>query len=272
MKVWKKWCAINRKPHNFCQNTGKLLGGYLAGVTKRNFKQVDYEQLLESVRCQKASGQSQLLRVKKLTKTNKESREKALLKSHYEAWDKMHRQLVSSKVKSQVDVEEWKSKVLESRDEELKVFVLESTDLESQLYKEREEFERCTVDPMWSLRIDLKGWMEVHGSPEEDRTCLGHEDIVKQLKMVKEQQNRIQKILDTEYDMIQSDLNAVASLYLPDEGSELSLCKGIPPEALDLACPDVGLKDSALQEFLLVDEYYMSLLNHLEQSNEEVLR
>ena len=68
--------------------TGKLLGSYLAGVTKRNFKPVDYDQLLESVKQQKASGQSQLLRVKKLSRTSKETKEKALLKAHHEAWDR----------------------------------------------------------------------------------------------------------------------------------------------------------------------------------------
>ena len=187
--------------------------------------------------------------------------------------DRMHGQLVSAKISCQVEVEEWKSKVLESRDEELKAFVLESTDLESQLYEEREEFERCTVDPLWSVRIDLKGWLETHDRPEEDRSAgLGHEEIMQQLRMVKEQQNRIQAILEAEYDTLQSDLNVSVSQYLPDDGGRLNGGEGIPQEALDLVCPDVELKESALKEFLSVDEHYRSLLQQLERSNEEVLR
>ena len=246
-----------------------MLGSYVAGVTKKNFKQADYEQLLESVKRQKVRGQQQLQKMKKLSKTSKKSRETALLKTHQESWDRMHAQLVSAKVNCQTDVEMWKSKVLGSSDEEMKAFVLECTDFESQLYEERLEFERETADPIWELRIDLKGWLESNSCPEEDRSVLDHEMILEQLKLVKEQQNRIQKLLDEEYDMIQSDLSLVASDYLP---ANWAVTRGIPQEVVDLVCPDSQLKDSALQEFLLVDGYYSSLLKQLEKSNKEVLR
>lgn len=243
----------------------------MAGVTKRNFKQVDYGHLLETVKQQRTSGQKQLQRVKKLSKTSKKSKENALLKAHHEAWDRMHAQLVSAKLRSQADVEMWKSNVLESRDSELKSYVLECTDLESQLYEERLEFERETVDPIWSLRIDLKGWLEGKScSEEKERAVLGQEVILEQLRLVKEQQNRIQAILDAEYDMVQSDIDNFNSEFQPSDHSTVS--RGIPQEALDLVCPDPQLKDSALQEFSLVDSYYEMLLNQLEQSNEEVLR
>lgn len=255
-------------------HSGKLLGGYLAGIVKRNFKQVDYGLLQESVKQQRASGQNQLLRVKKWSKTSKKSKENALLKAHHEAWDRMHAQVVGAKLKSQANVEMWKSKVLEDKDEELKSFVLECTDLESRLYEERLEFERDTVDPIWSLRIDLKGWLEGNSYPEErERSVPGREEILQQLKLVKEQQNRIQAILDAEFDMIQSDLDVVVSKFLSDELSNQRMVdRGIPQEALDLACPDPELKGSVLQEFLMVDGYYTSLLNQLEQSNKEALR
>lgn len=245
-------------------------------MTKKNIRQVDYDHLLASVKQHRASGQKQLQRVKKLSKTSKNLKENALLKTHHEAWDRMHTQLVSAKVKCQIDVEMWKSKQLENGDEEVKAFVLECTDLESQLYDERLDFEKETVDPIWSLRIDLKGWLQGNSSPEEDRSisAQGHEEILEQLKLVKEQQNRIQELLETEYDMLQSELDAFMSESVPSETGSLTAMneRGIPQEALNLECPDVGLKESALQEFLVVDDHYLSLLNQLEQSNKEVLR
>ena len=244
-------------------------------MTKRKYKEVDYDQVLESVKRQRASGQSQLLRVKKLSKKNKKSREDALLKSHREAWERMHAKLVSAKVSCQTEVEMWKSKALESGDEELKAFVLESTYFESQLYKERLEFEQNTVEPLWSLHTDLKGWLESGSCPEEeDRTVLNREDILSQLQLVKEQQKRIREILEAEYEMIQSDIHQVSCEYLPDEssGCVALVAGGIPQEARDLTCPDPRLKEQALEEFLSVDSYYMSLLEQLEHSHKQRLR
>jgi hypothetical protein len=249
---------------------------------KKNIKQVDYDRLLASVKQHKASGQKQLKRVKKLSKTSKDSKENSLLKTHREAWDRMHAQLVSAKVKYQTDVEMWKSKQLEdSGDESLKAFVLECTDLESHLYDERLEFEKETIDPIWSLRIDLKGWLQGNSSPEEDRAqssvagLQGHEGILEQLKLVKEQQNRIQEFLEAEYDMLQLELDTFLSENrLSRDAGDLMMAvddRGIPQEALDLECPDVELKESALQEFLVVDEHYRSLLSQLKQLSEEVL-
>ena len=245
-------------------------------MTKRNIKQVDYDDLLTSVRQHRTSGQKQLQRVKKLSKTSKNSKENALLKTHHKAWDRIHAQLVSAKVKYQIDVEMWKSKQLEDSDESLKAVILECTDLESQLYDERMDFEKETVDPIWSLRIDLKGWLQGNSSPEEDRSVAvfqDHEGILEQLKLVKEQQNRIQELLEAEYDMLQSELDVFVSESLSREAGGLMAVddRGVPKEALDLECPDVELKESALQEFLVVDEHYRSLLSRLEQSNKEVL-
>ena len=247
-------------------------------MTKKNIKQVDYDHLLASVKQHRASGQKQLKRVKKLSKTSKDSKENSLLKTHHEAWDRMHAQLISAKVNYQIEVEMWKSKQLEdSGDESLKAFVLECTDLESQLYNERMDFERETVEPIWSLRIDLKGWLHGNSSPEEDRDqssiakLQGHEEILEQLKLVKEQQNRIQELLEAEYDMLQLELDGFLSENHPSHDAIID-DRGIPQEALNLECPDVELKESALQEFLMVDDHYRTLLSQLKQSNEEVLR
>lgn len=47
---------------------------------------------------------------------------------------------------------------------------------------------------------------------------------------------------------------------------------GIPEEAFDLDCPDLQLKATVLQEFILLDGKYVEKLNELEQQNEDMLR
>ena len=61
---------------------------------------------------------------------------------------------------------------------------------------------------------------------------------------------------------------------VPSETGSLTAMndRGILQVALDLKCPDVGLKESTLQEFLVIDDHYLSLLDQLEQLNKEVLR
>ena len=47
---------------------------------------------------------------------------------------------------------------------------------------------------------------------------------------------------------------------------------GIPTEAFDLECPDLTLKASVLQEFILLDEKYLERLEALEHDHAAALR
>jgi len=51
-----------------------------------------------------------------------------------------------------------------------------------------------------------------------------------------------------------------------------SVQSGIPEEAFDLECPDLELKASILQQFILLDGKYVERLNQLEEDHCSVLR
>jgi len=51
-----------------------------------------------------------------------------------------------------------------------------------------------------------------------------------------------------------------------------SVQSGIPEEAFNLECPDLELKASVLQQFILLDGKYVERLNQLEEDHCSVLR
>ena len=51
-----------------------------------------------------------------------------------------------------------------------------------------------------------------------------------------------------------------------------SVLSGIPEEAFNLECPDLELKASVLQQFILLDGKYVERLNLLEEDHCSVLR
>jgi len=51
-----------------------------------------------------------------------------------------------------------------------------------------------------------------------------------------------------------------------------SVQSGIPEEAFNLECPDLELKASVLQQFILLDGKYVERLNQLEEDHSSVLR
>ena len=51
-----------------------------------------------------------------------------------------------------------------------------------------------------------------------------------------------------------------------------SIDTGIPEEAFNLPCSNLGLKAAVLQEFILLDGKYVERMNELEYRNSDVLR
>ena len=53
---------------------------------------------------------------------------------------------------------------------------------------------------------------------------------------------------------------------------KLNVETGIPEEAFDLPCPDVELKASILQEYIMIDQRYMTKLHALEEEHSTITR
>lgn len=229
---------------------------------------MDYGKLLASAKQQRVLAEERLKRVESLSKRGKESRETGLLRQHRDVWEREHARLVRGKQEAQMELERWRSDMVLLGDEELKSFVAEVTAYESELYDSRQKFEEDTVEPIWSLRVDLKSWVggrTVEGGIDD----ASHEAVLRELDSVKEQQRRIQGILQSEFDILWSEIKDYSSEYLSDKGE---MCRGIPPEALVLECPDEGLRESTFGEFTRLDECYQAMLDQWEEQNREIIR
>ena len=232
---------------------------------------MDYEKLLASAKQQRVSAEERLKRVERLSKRGKESRETGLLRQHHDMWEREHARLVHGRQMAQMELERWRSDVVLLGDKELKSFVAGVTAYESELYDNRQKFEEDTVEPIWSLRVDLKSWVGGR-TVEGGSDGASHEAVLRELDSVKEQQRRIQGILQSEFDVLWSEIKDYSSKYLPDKVNEGEKCRGIPPEALALECPDKGLRESTFGEFTRLDECYQAMLDQWEEQNREIIR
>lgn len=226
---------------------------------------------MASAKQQRVLAEERLKRVERLSNRGKESRETSLLRQHRDMWEREHARLVQWRHKAQMELEHWRSDVVLHGDEELKSFVADVTAYESELYDKRQKFEEDTVEPIWSLRVDLKSWVGSR-TVEGDDDDVSHEAVLHELDSVKEQQRRIQGILQSEYDALWSEIKDYSSEYLPDMVNEGEMCRGIPSEALALECPDEDLRESTLREFTRLDECYQAMLDQWEEQNREIIR
>lgn len=187
---------------------------YMRGaVAPRNktYQKVDYEHLLCTAKEQKVLGDKQLKKVQRLSKRGRESKETHLLRQHHEIWEKERSRLLALRKATQAELEAWRSEILVEGPIDLRNFIAEITEYQSELYEERQQFEADTLEPIWSLRIDLKGWVEDQwGSLQEDgcHANLGstHQAILRELESVKEQQRRIQEVLESEFELLSSEV------------------------------------------------------------------
>ena len=207
--------------------------------------------------------------MKVLSKRGKLSKESGLLKKHCEVWDKEHDRLLETGRTAQAELEFWKTAAL--KDVEMKSFIVEVMDYESSLCQERDQFESNTVDPIWSLRVDLKGWVNDRACPESDQSLPSFDDVLAELESVKDQQCRIQQLLQDEYDMIWSELSEFIKT-LPEYSNESVITRVVPIVVRDLECPDEELKIACFEEFDKLDSHYQSLLAERERENSHAIR
>ena len=84
----------------------------------------------------------------------------------------------------------------------MKDFMADITEHESSLYEDRQQFEADTVAPIWSLRTDLKAWVDRSCSGELEDITSTRDAVLQELESVKNQQRRIQEMLQAEHDAL----------------------------------------------------------------------
>ena len=177
------------------------------------YRPVDYDQLLETAQRAREEDRERLARVRDLSKTGKTSKERGLLRTHREIWEKERVRLQERRIELQAELEEWRREMGRAGERWWAELVAETVALESDLYSQRQQFFEQTVQPLWSLKVELKSALERRrkggeggggggvGGGREGKLVL-----LRELEAVKKQQQRIWEVLEEEYDVVWTDL------------------------------------------------------------------
>ena len=92
-----------------------------------------------------------------------------------------------------------------------------------------------------------------------------HADVLKIVESVKMQQRIVIDKLQMEQEQLEQELESLSLHEITGLGVVSDVCieTGIPDEAFYLDCPDEQLKDTVLEEFLLLDKKYEAQLEYL---------
>ncbi|XP_071504221.1 coiled-coil domain-containing protein 148-like [Diadema antillarum] len=244
----------------------KLLIRMKAGLGSTRYQKVDYDQMKAQTLERRIAGNRSLLKMNKLREFSKVSKETTLLKQHRTVWQRELGRLDSQRHRLEREQE---NAILEGSSEgsSITMFMLEAEDYKMQLEEELEKFRKATAEPIWTLRDDLKVWLARNKSRldrGEEALEEDHAEVCKVVESVKEQQEEVMKRLSHEQWSLESELES-GFLQHVLQGTEKHVVEGIPVEAEMLECPDLELRESVLQEFLLLDEKYLEKLRELDR-------
>ncbi len=238
---------------------------------------VDYEQVLFDIQCHKDSVHAGFKRFKSITKKGKETKETSLLKKHHEIWSQEHTKLSESWSKALSELNQWRGSMLASGELPLKKMLTVLTTFESELHDSQEEFKELTLKPVWCVRTDLKGLARDPSLEKEPSLPL--EQIMVELKIVKEQQKVIQKLLQEELETVESELDHFMDEWgVCNHGNVLvvkemkPIVKPLTSVIVNLECPDEDFLSNVQREFHCLDDQFTSLLAEWRECNQHVLR
>lgn len=237
--------------------------------TSGKYRDVDYEHMKDMASKYKQSGLQSLRHIKEMSKANKKSKETSLLRQHSDVWIKECYHLNICRNMMYVELETIRAKQLNCDDNELQRFFHEALTFEAQAQMDQVTFHTNTVKPILQLMDDLKYWMRQLSLHKQ---LYQHNDsIMEQLTLVKQQQCDLQQKLEEAYQNVNADIENVVNKY-DDVSDDMKIEQGVPLNVTLFTCPYDELKISVLNEFLIIDQRYISQLDELKKKYSEQLR
>lgn len=242
-----------------------LVNRFIEGHGSNQYRPADYDKLQAIAQLRKAAGNKTFQKVEKITRANKEKKEQNLIQQHKACWSKEKIRLHSlqRKLQSEIDALRPGSPLDYSS---IKEFFQDLEIYEEVLSEDSTEFKKSTIQPLWDLREDLQFWL----GENRDRIVMGvadkeHADVLKIVESVKMQQRIVIDKLQMEQEQLEQELESLSLHEITGLGvvSNVGIETGIPDEAFYLDCPDEQLKDTVLEEFLLLDKKYEAQLEYL---------
>ncbi|XP_013383818.1 coiled-coil domain-containing protein 148 [Lingula anatina] len=259
-------------PKEKIKEEDKYVRRFTEGFKTTTYRAMDYEQLKTLATVKKMAAHKSLLKIKKIQQASKEHKDQNLIKQHKLAWQKEFIRLNNARKRLQVEMEAFIRQNAEDGAVCSHSFQ-DFEDYESSIVNDFSHFKTDTVEPVWNLREDLKYWVVEHqnDAKEEDESVLEERKaILETVASVNSQQELVLEKLLNEQLSLEQELSS-GELAELCHTHEKKVQGGIPMEAFELECPDLDLKASVLQEFILLDEQHRARLEDLEQEHAQVL-
>ena len=290
---YRQLVKLHRECTNKNDDNSKVLSK-LADTNLVKYRPVKYDLLKDFIGERKVAAVNSLDKVKKLEECSKTKREQLFIKQHKYTWFKELSKLNTLAKKYQQDLEDYLKLAQTKETIEYADIFLDDGDLEDSLMKDTEDiqfinehshideveayrfkleeyieaFKKQTIEPVYELNEDLKYYLSANSVEKIRKNTEKNNEILLTINQVKEQQNKILSSLENEY---LNCMNEIENEETELENSELIVEEGIPYEAFLLESPDEELKQSVLNEFVIIDFKYKEKLIQLNESHQNVL-
>ncbi|KAH9500896.1 hypothetical protein Btru_069148 [Bulinus truncatus] len=247
-----------------------LVHRMLDGLGSNKYSAVDYDSLRAAISEKRYASIKTSMKLNKIEQKSQQHKENSNLKRHQLIWQKEFLRLQHLRKKAEVALE---SHMRTNRNSDICSHIYKDFDyFDASIEADFEGFKKNTLEPVWMMRDDLKYWLSEHreelkyGNPD---VIEQHSEIAKTVADVKNQQEKIMEKLKYEEERLDSELlsDVLLELCAPVIEKHVTVFPGIPQEALELDCPDVKLKSDVLQEFLIIDDRYLSLIDDLKSQH-----
>ncbi|XP_002736122.1 coiled-coil domain-containing protein 148-like [Saccoglossus kowalevskii] len=251
----------------------KLMVRMTEGIGSSRYKQLDYEKLKAITFEKKFAANESLMKMERLAKVSKQSKEHHLLNQHKLVWQQEQSRLNHALQRANNELQVFmQDGTLE--ESSISTLMLEAEELQMQLAMDEKKFRAATIDPILNLKEDLGVWLQEHKAELEEggrEIYSDYERVQDTVESVKNQEEILLDRLSDEELRLQSDLDntALQDLFTVHEKW---VNDGIPEEAEDLECPDPCLKESVLQEFIFLDDRFREKLKEWDHRHQDILR
>ncbi|XP_038607498.1 coiled-coil domain-containing protein 148 isoform X1 [Tachyglossus aculeatus] len=229
------------------------------GLSNSKYRPVDYQQLYAVTEAKKLASAAIQLKIEKTEKISKMTKEQMLIKQHKQVWWHEHRKLKEIRHKLESEIQTF----LDEGSPECEC-LLDLKNFELNLSEELDTYIKNTINPIWSLREDLKYRLsELQSCPENDFNPI---KVVEQIEFMKKQQKAILERLTLERQTLEEELADYGMKVFAhsSEGKNI-LFHEFPKELEGLECPYPDLKSSILKEFCKFTEEYWSKLQEIDR-------
>lgn len=259
---------------------------YFSKLADKNivkFKKVNYEVLQKFIDERKEAAKNSLQKVQNLEEIKNQKKEELLLKQHLVVWIKELSRLENLERKAEEDIEACVKQIdsydyldlsIEDNEDDFELYTKETHFDEVEEYKtflsrQMPSFLRATLEPVKNLIEDLKYYLSSTSNKAIIENTKQNDEIFETINAVKRQQNNLITTLSDDALELWLEIDEYNSQFKHNDFN--NIIEGIPVEALDLEAPDEELKQSVLNEFLIIDFKYREKLNTLEETHSKAL-